>query len=63
MSEKSVEKKATQARVGYVPIYRTSDYGGRTIENCILYEEKVECELDCRNDDNFLTIGILTWEE
>jgi len=60
----NVVTKESQQKVGYVGIYRTDDYGGRTIpEDELLYEDKTECELDCRNDNGFVAIATVTWEE
>jgi hypothetical protein len=55
--------KTIQTKIAYVAVYRTSDYGGRTIADSILYEDGAECEVDSKNDDNFVTVGVLTWEE
>jgi hypothetical protein len=62
-------KKGTNTKnvkIGYVAIYCTEDYGGRTLldaNNNLIYESKIECELDCQNDDGFVAIATLTWKE
>jgi hypothetical protein len=57
-------RKTTQTKVGYVTIYRTSDYGGRVRdETDIIYENRADCEADTKDDPQFLAVGTLTWEE
>jgi hypothetical protein len=55
-----------QTKVGYVAIYRIDDYGGRVLDKSDeswLYEDKEECLSNCQNDDRFVSIATVTWEE
>lgn len=55
---------AMQTKVGYIAIYRTSDYGGRVVEeDTTIYETKTECIDACSGNDNFLTVATVTWKE
>jgi len=55
-----------RTRVAYTAIYRTVDYGGRVIdseESPSLYENEAECFLDSKDDDQFVAVATVTWEE
>lgn len=57
---------SVQAKTGYVAIYRTDDYGGRTLldeNNNLIFEDRKECSNNCEADDNFVAVATVTWKE
>jgi len=59
--------KTTQTKVGYIGIFTCTYYGQRNVDNgdgyANLYEGMDTCLEENKNKENFLTVGILTWEE
>ena len=63
MNKPTTQPAPTTTKTGYCPIYRTGDYGGRTIEDAILYEREEDALSASKNEDDFVAFATVTWEE